>query len=107
MLPPKHALTLGMAAHELATNAAKHGALSVRSGRVDIEWMIDVASERLRICWSETGGPVVVAPKHNGFGRLLLERVLASDLGGEVHLEFAPQGLVCTIDVPYPRGAPG
>ncbi|WP_027997551.1 PAS domain S-box protein [Sinorhizobium arboris] len=105
MLPPKHALTLGMAAHELATNAAKHGALSGKSGKVDIEWMIDAASGRLRIFWKETGGPAVVEPKHNGFGRLLLERVLASDLGGEVHLEFAPQGLVCTIDVPYPRGA--
>ncbi|WP_024311857.1 PAS domain S-box protein [Sinorhizobium medicae] len=107
MLPPKHALTLGMAAHELATNAAKHGALSVKSGKVDIEWVVDVDTDRLRICWRESGGPPVVTPAHNGFGRLLLERVLASDLGGEVHLEFKPQGLVCTIDVPYPRGAPG
>ncbi|AFL49822.1 PAS domain S-box-containing protein [Sinorhizobium fredii] len=103
MLPPKYALTLGMAAHELATNAAKHGALSAKAGSVRIEWSADRESDRLKIRWSESGGPVVVAPKRNGFGRLLLERVLASDLGGEVQLEFAPQGLVCMIDVPYPR----
>ncbi|MEY9999931.1 PAS domain S-box protein [Sinorhizobium fredii] len=103
-LPPKYALTLGMAAHELATNAAKHGALSVKNGSVDIEWTAR-ETDRLRIRWSESGGPPVLAPKRNGFGRLLLERVLASDLGGEVQLEFAPQGLVCTIDIPYPRDA--
>lgn len=106
MLPPKHALTLGMAAHELATNAAKHGALSVKTGSVDIGWAIDLEHDRLRIRWSEKGGPAVAAPKHNGFGRLLLERVVASDLGGEVRLDFASEGLTCTIDVPYPRGAP-
>ncbi|WP_085027683.1 PAS domain S-box protein [Ensifer aridi] len=105
MLPPKHALTLGMAAHELATNAAKHGALSVKNGIVDVGWTIDVAGDRLRIRWTETGGPPVPVPTHNGFGRLLLERVLASDLGGDVHLEFAPEGLTCMIDIPYPRGA--
>lgn len=102
MLPPKYALTLGMAAHELATNAAKHGALSVKTGSVDIEWSAR-ETDRLQIRWRESGGPAVLAPKRNGFGRLLLERVLASDLGGEVQLEFAPHGLVCTIDVPYPR----
>ncbi|HXV31986.1 MAG TPA: PAS domain S-box protein, partial [Sinorhizobium sp.] len=106
MLPPKHALTLGMAAHELATNAAKHGALSVKAGCVDIVWGIDPEHERLRIRWSERGGPPVLSPKHSGFGRLLLERVVASDLGGEVRLDFAPQGLTCTIDVPYSGGTP-
>ncbi|AUX80019.1 PAS domain S-box protein [Sinorhizobium fredii] len=103
MLPPKYALTLGMAAHELATNAAKHGALSVKTGGVGIEWSADRETDRLHIRWSESGGPAVLAPKRNGFGRLLLERVLASDLGGEVKLQFAPQGLVCMIDIPYPR----
>ncbi|WP_018237223.1 PAS domain S-box protein [Ensifer sp. BR816] len=102
MLPPKYALTLGMAAHELATNAAKHGALSVKTGSVGIEWWADRETDRLRIRWSESGGPPVLAPKRNGFGRLLLERVLASDLGGNVQLDFAPQGLVCTIDIPCP-----
>ncbi|THK36121.1 PAS domain S-box protein [Ensifer sp. MPMI2T] len=104
-LPPKHALTLGMAAHELATNAAKHGALSVKAGRVSVDWAVDPNENRLCIRWSETGGPPVSPPSRNGFGRLLLERVLASDLGGDVRLEFASQGLNCTIDVPYLRGA--
>ncbi|MCA1439481.1 PAS domain S-box protein [Ensifer sp. IC4062] len=104
-LPPKHALTLGMAAHELATNAAKHGALSVKTGRVSVDWVVDSNENRLCIRWSETGGPPVSPPSRNGFGRLLLERVLASDLGGDVRLEFASQGLNCTIDVPYLRGA--
>ncbi|MBP1884609.1 PAS domain S-box-containing protein [Ensifer mexicanus] len=104
-LPPKHALTLGMAAHELATNAAKHGALSVKSGRVRVDWAVDPIENRLCIRWRETGGPPVSPPGRNGFGRLLLERVLASDLGGDVRLEFALHGLNCTIDVPYLRGA--
>ncbi|MCA1449894.1 PAS domain S-box protein [Ensifer sp. IC3342] len=104
-LPPKHALTLGMAAHELATNAAKHGALSVKAGRVSVDWAVDPSENRLCIRWCETGGPPVSPPSRNGFGRLLLERVLASDLGGDVRLEFASQGLSCTIDVPYLRGA--
>lgn len=104
-LPPKHALTLGMAAHELATNAAKHGALSVKAGRVSVDWAVDPTEKRLCIRWSETGGPPVLAPSRKGFGRLLLERVLASDLGGDVRLEFASRGLNCTIDVPYLRGA--
>ncbi|MCA1490443.1 PAS domain S-box protein [Ensifer sp. NBAIM29] len=103
MLPPKYALTLGMAAHELATNAAKHGALSVKSGKVAIAWSVDPEERRLRVSWQETGGPPVPEPKQNGFGRLLLERVVASDLGGEVRLEFASEGLKCTIDVPHPR----
>ncbi|MDK1387856.1 PAS domain S-box protein [Sinorhizobium sp. 8-89] len=103
-LPPKHALTLGMAAHELATNAAKHGALSVKAGRVSVDWVVDPTEKRLRIRWIETGGPSVSVPTRNGFGRLLLERVLASDLGGDVRLEFASQGLNCAIDVPYPGG---
>lgn len=105
MLPPKYALTLGMAAHELATNAVKHGALSVKTGSVDIGWVRDPERDRLRIRWSERGGPPVPTPTHNGFGRLLLERVVASDLAGEVGLDFASEGLTCTIDVPYPRGA--
>ncbi|MFD2347678.1 PAS domain S-box protein [Sinorhizobium terangae] len=104
-LPPKHALTLGMAAHELATNAAKHGALSVKAGRVSVDWTVDPTDHRLCIRWRETGGPSVSPPSRNGFGRLLLERVLASDLGGDVRLEFASKGLNCTIDVPYLRGA--
>ena len=91
MLNAKHALTLGMAMHELATNAAKYGALSTENGVVDISWEID--GEQLKIVWTESGGPPVTPPTRNGFGRLLIERVLASDLDGTVEVDFAGEGL--------------
>jgi PAS domain S-box-containing protein len=99
-LHAKCALTLGMALHELATNAAKHGALSSKRGAVDVAWQIDSADRQLRISWSETGGPPVRPPVRSGFGRLLLERALASDLGGEVQLAFDQDGLKCAIAIP-------
>jgi two-component sensor histidine kinase len=96
----KCALTLGMAIHELATNAAKHGALSTKSGSVDVTWQVDPQDRQLRISWTETGGPTVRPPGRTGFGRLLLERALASDLGGDVRLHFAEDGLKCAIAIP-------
>ncbi|NWG25374.1 MAG: PAS domain S-box protein, partial [Pseudorhodoplanes sp.] len=101
MLSPRVALTLGMALHELATNAAKYGALSTRSGAVDLTWSADARTGTLRIEWVESGGPAVIPPKRSGFGRLLLERVLASDVKGNVQLDFAEGGLRCAIDVPF------
>ena len=100
----KGALTLGMALHELTTNAAKHGALSTKSGSVEVAWQVDPADRRLRIRWTETGGPTVRPPERSGFGRLLLERALASDLGGEVQLDFAASGLRCVIAIPFDEG---
>jgi PAS domain S-box-containing protein len=97
-LTPKSALTLGMAVHELATNAAKYGALSVKNGLIAIAWTIE--SGVLTIHWTERGGPRVTQPSRSGFGRVLLERALASDLQGEVSMDFAPQGLTCTIALP-------
>ena len=96
----KGALTLGMALHELATNAAKHGALSTKSGSVEVAWQVDARDRQLRIRWTEIGGPAVRRPRRSGFGRLLLERALASDLGGDVQLEFAEDGLRCAITIP-------
>ena len=96
----KGALTLGMALHELATNAAKHGALSGKCGSVDVAWHVDPQNGQLRIRWTETGGPPVRPPARSGFGRLLLERVLASDLGGDVQLDFDEDGLKCAIAIP-------
>jgi two-component sensor histidine kinase len=100
MLNAKSALTLGMAVHELVTNAAKHGALSKKSGSVAIAWERDMSLNHLRLRWSESGGPPVVRPKRSGFGRLLLERVLTADLGGKVELDFAAEGLRCEIVIP-------
>jgi two-component sensor histidine kinase len=100
MLSPRCAVTLGMAIHELATNAAKYGALSSKSGSVNVAWQIDWRDRQLQILWTETGGPAIAAPGPGGFGRLLLERALTADLQGHVELDFADDGLKCHIDLP-------
>jgi PAS domain S-box-containing protein len=101
MLKPRTAISLGMAFHELITNAAKHGALSKHGGSVEIAWdLIRPADNQLRIRWSERGGPELAPPARSGFGRLLLERGLAHELRGKVQLAFSPEGLKCTIVFP-------
>jgi len=101
-LPPHMALAIAMVLQELATNAVKYGALSNATGRVDIEWRLDryEAPPRLRLEWREQGGPPVAEPKRRGFGSRLIERSLAQDLAGQVTIEFAASGVVCTMDVP-------
>jgi chemotaxis family two-component system sensor kinase Cph1 len=102
VLKPKAALCLGLAIHELATNAAKYGALSTPEGRVDVEWLADEGSDSrsLLLRWSERGGPPTSPPTHHGFGRTVLERTLAFELGGAVDLRFLPGGVVCIADIP-------
>jgi two-component sensor histidine kinase len=98
---PSMALALSMAFHELATNAAKYGALSVPSGRVVIRWSItDGGARQLTIRWEERNGPRVSPPRTRGFGSRLIERSLAAELGGEVHLTYDPAGVVCTLKAP-------
>lgn len=97
-LSPKIALSLSMAMHELATNAVKYGALSVSDGKVDVTWSVD--GGRLRIGWTESGGPRVHTPDRRGFGSRLVERGLAGEMGGTAKIEFAPTGVVCIIDAP-------
>jgi PAS domain S-box-containing protein len=104
-LNPKSAVSLGMAFHELATNAAKYGALSSDEGKLEVTWSVTTDRE-LRIRWHEAGGPAVQAPTRRGFGRLLLERALRSDLDAGVILDFAAAGLRCTITFPLDRSAP-
>ncbi|HEY3636506.1 MAG TPA: PAS domain S-box protein [Rhizomicrobium sp.] len=99
-LSPKCALTLGLSIHELATNAAKYGALTTDTGTVDVNWSIDPDNGELDIIWMENGGPAVSPPQRSGFGRLLLERALVSDLQSEVRLDFDPRGLRCFIRIP-------
>ena len=108
-LTPKTAVALSMALHELATNAAKYGALSSPSGEVDVDWSIEQGSagSRLNLRWAERGGPTVVEPLRKGFGSRLVERGLAGELAGDATLDFRPTGLVCTITAPFPFEAEG
>lgn len=93
------AQALGMAVHELATNAAKYGALSNDHGRIDIDWQIqDVAAERhFVMAWVERDGPPVSQPERLGFGSVVIERMVGSALDGSVEVEYAPQGLTWRV----------
>ena len=95
---PKCAVALSMAIHELSTNAIKYGALSADGGRVAIDW--NVAGERFGMRWQEEGGPPVSAPTRKGFGSIMIERVLAEQLGGGVVIRYDAGGIVCIIDAP-------
>jgi PAS domain S-box-containing protein len=95
---PKPAVALALALHELATNAAKYGALSAPQGRVDLRWSID--DRFFRLTWREAGGPPVVQPDHAGFGARLIRRGLSLELQAEVTLDYAADGLVCTVTAP-------
>ena len=108
-LPPRSAIAVALALHELATNAAKYGALSVREGQVHIGWSAapgEGGAVRLRMTWTETGGPPVTRPKIRGFGSRLIERGLAAELRGEVRIDYPPTGVVCTIDASIFAEAP-
>jgi two-component sensor histidine kinase len=96
------AVMISMMLHELATNAAKYGALSNESGEVFVDWCTvgEAANTRVRLNWRETGGPAVVAPERKGFGTTLIQRGLTSQLGGSANVEFAPDGLRCTLECP-------
>ncbi len=98
-LEPKAAVSLSLALHELATNAAKYGALSSPGGRVVIEWQTG-ARNRLLIEWTEHDGPAVDPPARRGFGLKMVERVLGADLGGSAAIEFRTEGLRCLIEAP-------
>jgi PAS domain S-box-containing protein len=100
-LIPRTALAIAMAIHELATNAAKYGALSVPSGCVLISWTITSGhAPHLELRWQEQDGPPVSLPTRRGFGTRLIERSLATDVGGEVRLTYEPAGVVCVMNVP-------
>jgi len=96
----KAVLPLGMALHELCTNAVKYGALQTDAGRVAVNW--DVTRDRpsgaaLRLTWRESGGPPVAPPQRKGFGSRMIEQVLAHQIGGEVSLAYPAEGLVCVV----------
>lgn len=99
-LPSDAAVPIGMAIHELTTNAAKYGALSVPRGKVAVSWEAEPAEDgmRLRLVWEERGGPEVSAPTRQGFGSRLLHRVLATQLNAKVDMDFRSDGLRVALD---------
>lgn len=97
-LGPESAQPLAMALHELATNAAKYGALSAPGGRVAVEWSW-LPEGRLVIRWTETGGPPVRKPSRQGFGSDLIE-ILTGQLDGQSSFDWRPEGLVCEFNIP-------
>lgn len=98
MVPPAAAQALGMALHELATNAAKYGSLSNEAGRVEIAWSIEAGT--FRMSWRESGGPQVTMPKATGFGTTVLDTMTASSLSGTVSIDYASKGLVWELHCP-------
>ena len=96
-LDPKQALALGMAFHELATNAAKYGAFSKETGTVHVSWTVEPGLLKFR--WEERGGPAVCEPRRRGFGLRLVEYGLAREISGKVSLDFRPEGLLCEWDM--------
>jgi two-component sensor histidine kinase len=106
-LAPNDALSFGLAVHELATNAAKYGALSAPGGKVTIRWQRgeepSAETEWAEVEWHETGGPPVAGERRRGFGTELIEKVVAHELRTPVTLDFAPTGVRCVLRVPVRR----
>ena len=99
-LNARQSLALALGIHELATNAAKYGALSNDTGHVAVEWSLaTVGGERhLTFVWSETGGPAVTPPSNRGFGSRLIEQAMAAEFGGAVGMDWCAEGLVCRFE---------
>jgi two-component sensor histidine kinase len=102
ILTSKASLTLVLAVHELATNAAKYGCLSVGDGQLTVSWRVTGAGrpQQLEIDWREAGGPPVIAPSRRGFGTKLIEVSLVRGLGATVDRDFAETGVCCSIAIP-------
>ncbi|MDB5430346.1 MAG: sensor histidine kinase [Caulobacter sp.] len=111
-LPPRAALSISLALHELATNAVKYGALQGETGRVSLTWSVrpgeggESGDPIIDLEWREDGGPSVVAPTSKGFGSRLLE-TLGRNLGGQARLDYRPQGLRWTASFPRTESAEG
>ncbi len=104
-VPPRMVVSLSLALHELATNAAKYGALSTGRGRISITWSLQTGTPtRLTLRWQESGGPVVKQPSRKGFGSRLIQTLLAAELNGQVEISYHPSGLVCSVDAALQGG---
>ena len=101
MLKPEAVQNLGLALHELATNAQKYGSLSEPEGQVSIRWQFCEEASKLKLTWQEKGGPPVTPPERSGFGRAMIETVVSRALEGDVSLSFPPKGVRCEIVIPF------
>jgi PAS domain S-box-containing protein len=99
---PSASLSLSLILHELATNAAKYGSLSVPEGHVEVRWTLEEhgGEDVFSFTWEEHGGPAVMPPKTRGFGSRLIERGLAGSIGGKVQLDYRPEGVICRLSAP-------
>lgn len=102
-LAPHTAVGLSMVFHELATNSAKYGALSVPEGRVEITWRLDPVTDVLGFTWRDVGGPPVTPPTQSGFGTRLIEGSIRREQKGQAHFDFRPEGLVFEASLPLPE----
>ena len=95
LLVPNTAQAIAVTLHELATNAAKYGSLSVAKGQVEVTW--SWADGQLTLRWTESGGPAAKKPTRKGFGTRVVERMIREQLKGEMHLDWRAEGLACEI----------
>jgi PAS domain S-box-containing protein len=103
MLNPRAVEQIGIALHELATNAVKHGALSVPNGQVSVSWKLVLdggSDDHLKIVWHEHGGPACAPPESEGFGHLVVRKLVPTALEGRARLEFPQEGLRWTLELP-------
>jgi PAS domain S-box-containing protein len=102
VLRPEAGQAMAMVLHELATNAAKYGALSAKQGRVSIRWERQLNGHPLRLVleWQEVGGPAVVDPDKAGFGMTTIRDLIPYEFGGKVDLTFGPEGIRCRVELP-------
>ena len=104
MLSAEAGQAMAMVIHELATNAAKFGALSTPSGRVSVQWYRKLnGSAQFVLVWKETGGPMVIAPKKPGYGTGVVRDLVPYEFGGTVDLSFVPEGVRCRLEMPFDR----
>jgi len=104
-LNPGTVQAIGLAVHELGTNAAKYGALSTDAGHVDVCWRVD--GDVFQMTWTESAGPPVSAPTSCGFGTIVMQKMVEKTVGGDVHLDFAPSGLTWRLRCPVTRCGTG
>ncbi|MDB5452017.1 MAG: histidine kinase [Caulobacteraceae bacterium] len=101
-LAPNEAVAISLVLHELATNAVKYGALSTAEGRIRVEWNLAQngrGERQMNLLWAEEGGPAVEPPDHRGFGARLIDRLFEQETNGEAKIDFAPQGLRCSMSL--------